>query len=693
MTKLEELKKDLADVQEQLKTATGDTKSTLEDMKAGIQAEIEAEEAKETPKSKPTHTGQKKNNTKVIKEKPQPTQKSADEALEECETGKEDLEQKVAQLSQQVKKLEKQKNNTTTTQSNQTRKPQNKQTTSTKKKASNTKKTGTSSTQSGSSSQKTHTQSLPSKSKTNTRTVTNTSPTGTGKKRRKRKSTPTKTKAVPSVVPKKSEAQKEADSIKTALEHAKEQEKQEKSKAENTPKKRGRNKKTEYEGANKVSQENLAQTVQYIKIRKFVMKLKRQIGKRVSFNWFFNFYKEIKQMNEYGLITSKTPQFKIIKEIFTYLQDELKDKSFKEGDKRKVNVTLTKEGKTIYEDIIASKLPLTVYYVNRYAGLSKTKDAKKAKDLLDRMEKAKADKAVGKDDLYYKEFKQAIENIKAGTYETTYQLAGIRSFVNGLNGALAGLTGLGGLQGCGCKVKKKVASNLGNIDNQENFSEKDDESKEKLEKDKVVLEDFSESSKPEPLPEKMTTEELLNKEYEVYKFEGKWQNLFNLPGKGFRAMIYGLQGSGKSTMCLQLADYLGKYFGLVLYISAEEYGTANLAQNIERNMEHKGFNVEWASTFRDSASETGYKDLSKYDFVFIDSTTNLEMTIEEFKELKILYPDTAMILIFQTTKDGNFRGDNTWGHEVDLLIDVKNGEATAKKRYAGTGTLTGIFDN
>lgn len=185
------------------------------------------------------------------------------------------------------------------------------------------------------------------------------------------------------------------------------------------------------------------------------------------------------------------------------------------------------------------------------------------------------------------------------------------------------------------------------------------------------------------IPEQMTTAEMFEHRKPVYEFEGDFANIFRLPGKGFTAMIYGKPGEGKSTLCLQLAEYFGENWGDVLYVSGEEYATESLLQNVDRN-DTKSIFVTWRADYN--------TDLSQYDFVFFDSINNLKMKVSDFVTLKKMYPNTAMLLIFQSVKNGDFRGGQDWQHEVDTVIEVKDGNAESRKRYSpNNGELFGIF--
>ena len=59
--------------------------------------------------------------------------------------------------------------------------------------------------------------------------------------------------------------------------------------------------------------------------------------------------------------------------------------------------------------------------------------------------------------------------------------------------------------------------------------------------------------------------ELLAMDFQTIGLQGRYKELIGDPSVGFTAMVYGLPKSGKSTMCLDFANYLAAHHGKVLY--------------------------------------------------------------------------------------------------------------------------------
>jgi KaiC/GvpD/RAD55 family RecA-like ATPase len=64
--------------------------------------------------------------------------------------------------------------------------------------------------------------------------------------------------------------------------------------------------------------------------------------------------------------------------------------------------------------------------------------------------------------------------------------------------------------------------------------------------------------------------ELLSMDFQTIGLQWKYRDLIGDLSVGFTAMVYRLLKSGKSTMCLDFANYLAANHGKVLYCAIEE---------------------------------------------------------------------------------------------------------------------------
>jgi predicted ATP-dependent serine protease len=92
-------------------------------------------------------------------------------------------------------------------------------------------------------------------------------------------------------------------------------------------------------------------------------------------------------------------------------------------------------------------------------------------------------------------------------------------------------------------------------------------------------------------------------------------------------------------------------------------------------------------------SDTIPEDLSFFDFIFFDSVNKLGLSASDLETLKQSNPNKSFIYVFQTTKEGNFRGANEFQHDVDVVIQVpEKGLAVQNGRFNQGGEMR-IFED
>jgi hypothetical protein len=172
--------------------------------------------------------------------------------------------------------------------------------------------------------------------------------------------------------------------------------------------------------------------------------------------------------------------------------------------------------------------------------------------------------------------------------------------------------------------------------------------------------------------------DLLSMDFQTIGLQGKYRDLIGDPSVGFTAMVYGLPKSGKSTMCLDFANYLAANHGKVLYCAIEEGFGYTLKEKIQRLGAHhpKLFITDHVP-----------ENLSDFDFVFIDSVSKAGMDVNAIDQLRKMHPETSFIFIYHTTKEGNFKGVNEHAHEVDVIIQVEKGKASSTGRFSAGGVM------
>jgi hypothetical protein len=177
----------------------------------------------------------------------------------------------------------------------------------------------------------------------------------------------------------------------------------------------------------------------------------------------------------------------------------------------------------------------------------------------------------------------------------------------------------------------------------------------------------------------MCSTDFTNLEFKTIGFKDKWLDFIGDPAPGFTAMVYGRPKMGKSYLCVDFAGYLAKNHGKVLYVAKEE--------KLDKTLQDKLKNTEVAHVNLFVADSLP-NDLTNYDFIFLDSVNKLGLNPKDLEVLKETNKGKSFIYVFQVTKDGKFRGNNEFQHNVDIVIDLPEpGKAIQFGRFNQGGKL------
>ena len=170
--------------------------------------------------------------------------------------------------------------------------------------------------------------------------------------------------------------------------------------------------------------------------------------------------------------------------------------------------------------------------------------------------------------------------------------------------------------------------------------------------------------------------EFLSADFNILPFSGKWRQLIGSPSEPFKIMIYGKAGSGKSSCSLQLAQYLATLGKKVLYVADEEKFSYTLQEKMKRyGIAHPNLSI----------IDKMPTDTTGYNVIFIDSVNSIGYEPEDLRKLD---KGQSWVYVFQSTKEGNFRGSQEFEHDVDTSICVENMKAHAiKNRFGGKGEI------
>lgn len=296
-----------------------------------------------------------------------------------------------------------------------------------------------------------------------------------------------------------------------------------------------------------------------------------------------------------------------------------------------------KERNRLLNIVGKQELMTSVQFIKSYIGLQgKTITNKQATSLYNRITKAISNKVITQKDAYWEEVDQILSNLK--TFVKKNKTDGVLSIpsreLHGLKGIVSGVGA--GLNG------------LGNI----------------------------------PDTSIVKGRDLIRMNFRTLGFKGVWRDFIGDPNPGFTAMVFGRPKFGKSILCIRFADYLSRNHGSVLYVAREERIGGTLQ---EKAAEMNALEVDFVSAIPD--------DMSDYDFVFLDSIHKLGLSPEDLDDLRRTYPKTSFVFVFQTTKQGAFRGQNSYQHDVDVVIEVPEiGKAIQYGRYNQGGEMD-VFED
>lgn len=278
------------------------------------------------------------------------------------------------------------------------------------------------------------------------------------------------------------------------------------------------------------------------------------------------------------------------------------------------------------------KVMPSINFIKRYIGMNGKPGMKdKARKLLEQINRAYDKGKITDSDPYIVEIHELKKNLKAFTTNKS---------ITALEIEQASLNGLEGILGCACEH----------------------------------------TSNNQKLPSLMNSMDFANLEFDTIGLKGKWLQLIGDPSSNFTAMVFGKPKMGKSYLCIDFAGYLARNHGKVLYVAREE----GLDMTLQKKLNDK--DVAHPNLFVSSVLP---KNLTAYGFVFLDSVNKLGLAPEDLNRLKVANPTKSFIFVFQTTKEGRFRGANTFQHDVDVVIEVpEQGRAVQMGRFNQGGEIS-----
>ncbi len=169
---------------------------------------------------------------------------------------------------------------------------------------------------------------------------------------------------------------------------------------------------------------------------------------------------------------------------------------------------------------------------------------------------------------------------------------------------------------------------------------------------------------------------------ETYPFTGEWNKILGEPDIRFSTLIRGEAKSGKSTYCAKFAQMCSQ-FGRVLYVSAEERLNSKTLQNRLELCNVTSQKVRFIHT-------RNIEDIEKtiqtggFRFAIIDSIQHVDMSYQEFEALRTKFKRRKLSWHLVMQMGVSIK---KWKHEVDVLVEVKDGKAYAHGRYSAASSM------
>lgn len=176
----------------------------------------------------------------------------------------------------------------------------------------------------------------------------------------------------------------------------------------------------------------------------------------------------------------------------------------------------------------------------------------------------------------------------------------------------------------------------------------------------------------------------------------------------FQMLVWGMPGHGKSTFCMKLANEIANNYN-ILYVSGEEKLKSSTLKDKQKRTIMAGNKKSCTFINRLPVSLEEWKqvlihkseseDFIQHKAIFYDSVTKLDITpfyvnaVANECKMPFFNKELSHIFISHAHKDGSvYRGDGSWGHEVDVVIKCENGIAvTEKNRFGMVGKELRIY--
>ena len=186
------------------------------------------------------------------------------------------------------------------------------------------------------------------------------------------------------------------------------------------------------------------------------------------------------------------------------------------------------------------------------------------------------------------------------------------------------------------------------------------------------------------------------KKYKFLGFDDEWLAFVGNLANNFIGIVYGQSGQGKTEFCIRLAKYLCR-FGKVAWLSYEQGHDSDFQMaSIRNKMEEVAGKFLTIDPLEGrTKGMTKFQELDQYlskrstpDFIFIDSIDYLQLSLEEYMELKEKHGKKKGIIFLSHEKNGAPESKVAQKVEYDGKFSIRVFKYVAhkkKNRVGGSG--------
>lgn len=188
---------------------------------------------------------------------------------------------------------------------------------------------------------------------------------------------------------------------------------------------------------------------------------------------------------------------------------------------------------------------------------------------------------------------------------------------------------------------------------------------------------------------------LVEREFKKIPLVGIWTSVFDELTEDAKIFISGPPKRGKSTFILGFVHMLASIGYKVLYIATEETDSNGVKYSVQRRIKNGRFghkNLDLVDSITDVRMLTTSDEvLKRWDVIVFDSIQSTGIDDDTYQEVVEMYTKKLFIMISQVNNKGK-NMHRKIEHDVDAVINVKDGWAEILSRFSDTPKKVQVYD-